>query len=300
MKSPSLVQVVGLAAQRATDDLLAEELRAEGADAEDVGDGVGVPAFGQHRDRDDAADGAAELARLADGVHDLAEQLLVGDVVAGAGSPVRSTISRRKRSISSAAMPRKLSSSASPASSCSLSISSVFGRGERVAGDSSKLRNSARRPFSSVVGAVFVLAVEAGDEVVDELRDGGVLADDDEAGRHLDARFLPELEGLLVVAVERFQRGLQARRKLERVELLALPAALLRHVLADVLPEVAEHRHLVAGDVLRDGDARQLDDAALDGVHEREVAHRPREERAFGVARAAEEERRRGEIDDAA
>ena len=80
-----LVQVVGLAAQRAADDLLAQELRAEGADAEDVGDGVGVPAFGEHRDRDDAADRAAELAGLADGVHDFAQQFLVGDVLACAG-----------------------------------------------------------------------------------------------------------------------------------------------------------------------------------------------------------------------
>ena len=52
---------------------------------------------------------------------------------AARASPVRSTISRRNRSISSAAIVRKLSSSASPDSSCSLSISSVFGRGERVA-----------------------------------------------------------------------------------------------------------------------------------------------------------------------
>ena len=85
VEQPFLVQVVGLAAQRAANDLLAQELRAEGADAEDMGDGVGVPALGEHRDRDDAADGAAELAGLADGVHDLAEQFLVGDVVAGAG-----------------------------------------------------------------------------------------------------------------------------------------------------------------------------------------------------------------------
>ena len=54
-----------------------------------------------------------------------------------------------------------------------------------------------------------------------------------------------------------------------------------------------------AGDVLRHRDARQLDDAALDGVHQREVAHRPREERALGVAGAAEEERRRRQVDDA-
>ena len=98
-------------------------------------------------------------------------------------SPVRSTISRRKRSISSAAMSRKLSSSASPASSCSLSISSVFGRGERVA----VLVEVAEQREPAVLQrrrAVLVLAVEAGDEVVDELRDRGVVADDDEAGRH--------------------------------------------------------------------------------------------------------------------
>ena len=78
------------------------------------------------------------------------------------------------------------------------------------------------------------------------------------------------------------------------------PAPLLGHVLADVLPEIAEHRHFVAGDVLRDGDARQLDDAALDGVHEREVAHRPREQRALGIAGAAKEKWRRGQVNDAA
>ncbi len=79
------VQIVGLAAECAADDLLAKQLRAEGPDAEHVGDGIGVPAFGEHRDRDDAADRAAKLAGLADGVHDLAQQLLIGDVLAGAG-----------------------------------------------------------------------------------------------------------------------------------------------------------------------------------------------------------------------
>ena len=62
----------------------------------------------------------------------------------------------------------------------------------------------------------------------------------------------------------------------------------------------AEHRHLIAGDVFRHRDARQFDDAALDGVHEREVAHRPREQRALGIAGAAQEEWRRGQVDDAA
>jgi hypothetical protein len=54
----------GLAAQRAADDLLAQQLGAEGAHAEHVGDGVGVPAFGEHRHRDHAADRVAQAPGL--------------------------------------------------------------------------------------------------------------------------------------------------------------------------------------------------------------------------------------------
>ena len=128
------VQVVGLAAQRAADDLLAQKLGAEGADAEDVGDGVGVPALGEHGDRDDAADRLRRAGPCLPTVFMTSRSSSWSVMFSPARrSPVRSTISRRKRSISSAAMPRKLSSSASPDSSCSLSISSVFGRGERIA-----------------------------------------------------------------------------------------------------------------------------------------------------------------------
>ena len=117
-------------------------------------------------------------------------------------------------------------------------------------------------------------------------------------GRHVDAGALPQLEGLLVVAVERVERGLQLRRAgLSGSSSPALPRPFFGIVLRDVLPQVAEHRHLVAGDVVGDRHARQLDDAALDGVHQREVAHRPGEQRAFGVARAAQEERRGGQVD---
>ena len=78
LETPVGVGGVAHAAQGAADDLLAEKLRAEGADAEDMGDGVGVPALGEHRDADDALDVFAELAGLADGVHDFAEQVFVG------------------------------------------------------------------------------------------------------------------------------------------------------------------------------------------------------------------------------
>ena len=71
------VQVVGLPAKRAADHLLTQELGAEGPDAEDVGDGVRVPALGQHGDGDDAADASSQAVLLADGVHDFAKELLI-------------------------------------------------------------------------------------------------------------------------------------------------------------------------------------------------------------------------------
>src|SRR5262249_3709217 len=73
----------------ASDDLLAQELRPKCADAEYVGDRVGVPAFGEHCDRDDAANLFAEPAALSDGVHDFAKEVFVRDVVGGA--PVTSS-----------------------------------------------------------------------------------------------------------------------------------------------------------------------------------------------------------------
>jgi len=68
-----LIEVVGLAAQRATDDLFAQQLGAEGAHAEHVGDGVGIPALGKHGHRHHAANRVAQATGLADGVHHLAQ-----------------------------------------------------------------------------------------------------------------------------------------------------------------------------------------------------------------------------------
>ena len=147
--------------------------------------------------------------------------------------------------------------------------------------------------------SVFILPEKAGDVVVDQLRGGGVVADDDEAWRHANPCLLPKLECLFVVAVKRFQRRLQLRRQAQRIERIALAPSLLRHLLADVFPEIPEHRHLGPWDVVGHRDARQFHDAAFDRIHEREIAHRPREERSFGIAGAAQEKRRRGQIDDA-
>ncbi len=46
-------------------------------------------------------------------------------------------------------------------------------------------------------------------------------------------------------------------------------------------------------------DARQFHDTALDGVHQREVAHRPWEQRALGITGAAQKKRRCGQVDHA-
>ena len=72
------VEVVGLPAKRPADDLLAEELSTKCAYSEHVGHGVGVPTLRQHRDGDDAAGFSAEPSGLADRVHGLAKQVLVG------------------------------------------------------------------------------------------------------------------------------------------------------------------------------------------------------------------------------
>jgi hypothetical protein len=293
------IQLVGLAAQGAADDLLAQELRTEGADAENMGHRVRVPAFREHRDRDDTADGAAQLARLADGIHYLAKQFLVGDalglpLVAGPLSDFAAeAVDFIRRHVAETGVERVACFELLAVDEqCIRSREWVAGRLVEVAeqGEAAVLQ---RR------GPVFILAVEAGDEVVHQLGDGRVLADDDEAGRHPDALLFPELEGFLVVAVERLQGRLEPGGKLERVEFSPFAASLLRHVFADILPQVAEDRHFIARYVLRDGDARELDDAAFDRVHEREVAHGPREQRALGVTGAAEKEGGRRQVHDA-
>ncbi len=145
-------------------------------------------------------------------------------------------------------------------------------------------------------GAVVVLAVEAGDEIVDQLGDGSVLAHDYKARRHTDSGLRPQPVRLLVVTVQGFQRRLQLDGQAEGVQVFRLAPAFTRHAGADVLPQVTESGRLAAGNVVGDGHAWQLYDAALDGVHQGEVAHSPGEQGALRVAGAAQEEGRGGEI----
>src|SRR5438093_10612394 len=190
-------------------------------------------------------------------------------------SPVRSMISRRKRSISSAAIPPEILVEPLTALELLAVDEQCLRAGERVA---MLVEVPEQRELAVLRRSrtVLVLALEAGDVVVDQLGGRGVVAGDDEARRHGDLRLLPQFERFLVMTVERLERRLKPRRKGEGIETSGFAASLLRHVLADVLPEISKHRHLAAGDVLRHGDARQLHDAALDGIHQRKVAHRPR------------------------
>ena len=67
-----------------------------------------------------------------------------------------------------------------------------------------------------------------------------------------------------------------------------------------MFPQVAEHRHVAglrARQVVGDRNARQFDNAAFNRIHQRKVAERPWEKRAFGIARATQKKRRGRQIE---
>ena len=148
-----------------------------------------------------------------------------------------------------------------------------------------------KAPLLQGLGAVLVLTVEAGDIVIDQLRGRGVVADHYEAGRRRYSCLGPGFVGLHVVPIESLKGGLKLYRQTERVESpLRFAPALLGHVTADGLPQNSVLGHVAAWDVVSHRHAGQFDDAALDGVHEREVAHRPGKQGALGIAGASQEE----------
>ena len=138
-------------------------------DAEDVGDGVRIPAFRQHRYGDDTADGAAELAVLAHGVRDLTQQLLIADVVPCTG------------------IPGALDDLAAEACNfigrhaAKLVIESVAGfqlltvdqqcvrTSERIPRGFVKIAEEGQATVFQCGGPVFVFSVKAGNEVIDQL-----------------------------------------------------------------------------------------------------------------------------------
>ena len=167
-----------------------------------MGDGVRVPAFREHGDRDHTADRAAELARLPDRVHHFAQKILVGQAaglhkVSGAVhllAPETLDFVRRGD-------PEGLVQAFSR-----LKLSAVDEQGagprQRVAVDV-EVPEQLEPPVLELRAAVLTLPVVAGDVVVEQLRGRGVVADHDEARGTLDVRLAPGLEHFLVVAVER-------------------------------------------------------------------------------------------------
>ena len=90
-----VIHIVALTTQRAANHLLAQQLRPEGANADDMRHRVRVPALRQHRDRDDATDLLSEPAGLADRVHDLAKEIVIRESHLQNSSGVRDFSSRR-------------------------------------------------------------------------------------------------------------------------------------------------------------------------------------------------------------
>ena len=287
------IDLVRLAAQRAANDLLAQQLGAKGAQPEHMGDVVGVPAFGKHGHRHHAADGLAQAARLAHGVHDFAQQLGVGKFVGGL------PVARALDDFPAELLDLGLGHGPEVGVQCvaRLQLRAVDQQGARACQALavfvvvSKQRQAAQR------GALGAGALEPGDVVVHQLGRRCVVAHHDEAGRHGQFGVGPSGERGLVMTVQSGERGLQLQGDGQGVQALGGVAPFFGHLFADVLPQVAKHRHLGSGNVVRHWHARQLDDAALDSVHQREVAHGPGEQSALDIARAAQEEGRGRQVD---
>ena len=276
------VQLVGLSPQRPADNLFAEQLGAKRAHAQHVGDGVGVPALGEHGHRHHAAHGVAEAPGFADCVHHFAQQILLADVFGlAAVAAALDDLAAKALDLVSGHGPKVFIQRIA-----GFELFAVDQQGSRAGEGVAVLVEVAQQRQAAVfqdARAIFALAMESRDEIVNEFRGRGVVAYHDKTRRHADAGALPQLEGFFVVSVERFERGLQFHRQAERVQGFGFAASFFRHARADMLPKVAEPGHVAAGDVVRHGHARQFDNAAFDGVHQREIAHRPGEQRALGI-----------------
>ena len=69
-------------------------------------------------------------------------------------------------------------------------------------------------------------------------------------------------------------------------------------MLTDARPDIPVSGQLAGHRIVRDGHTRHLDNAALDGVDQREVRDHPGEECTFGIARAAQEKGRGRQVVD--
>ena len=169
-------------------------------------DVVGVPPLGEHRHRDDAPDAGAELIFLADCVHDLAEQVLIGDAFGGAritrplddfSTETFDFVCRHRTELVVQRFTRF--------ELLGIDQQRVWAR-ERIAGHLVEVAKQRKLSVLDLRSAVLFFAFEARNIVVYQLRHCRVLADDDEARRHGDAALPPQIKRLRVMSVQRFER----------------------------------------------------------------------------------------------
>ena len=170
-------------------------------------DGVGVPAFGEHGHRHDTSNRLAQTAFLAHGVHNFPQQFLVGKALG------LLAVSGALDNLAPEAVDLVSCHVAEVVIKCLAGFQLLaidqqrIGPGELVA----MLVEIPKQRQASVFergGAIFVRPVETGDEIVDQLGCGRVVADHDEARRNPNAGGAPQLVGLFIVTVEGLQRGL--------------------------------------------------------------------------------------------
>ena len=192
-------------------------MRAEGANAQDVGDGVGIPALGEHGDGDNAADGLTQLAFLADGVHDLAQDVGVGDLAGLLHVAPFDHFAAEALDLVGGHFAEILVEGIAGFELLTVNEQGA-GPGKTIA---VVVVVAEQGETASVVGrrfAILARAGEAGDVVVNQFGGRGVVTDDDEDGGHAGLLLLPEGIGLFVVAVEGVQGGVERGREAERVE----------------------------------------------------------------------------------
>ena len=246
-----------------------------------MGDTVGVPALRQHGNRNDTADLFPKPVFLTDRVHDFAEEFSVGDfaIIAGAGTlnpfalelldfearPCRGRLYRSRRRI----LTDYCRSGAYWAGESGSRVRRNCGAvsGGRYA------RRPVRRPHWAAASRISIRRQASDVEVLLQttMKTGGVSMP---ARSHFSKVFF-------VVLVERVKSGFELVGNSERI---ACQFPLYRHFLADVFPKIAKNRDVGAGNVIGDGNTRQLNDPAFDGVDERKVADGPGKERTLRPA----------------
>ena len=110
------------------------------------------------------------------------------------------------------------------------------------------------------------------------------------------------------MTIKRIQRRQQLRRQIARIQIPTHPPPGPGHNIPYVPPQIAESRIVKrrtagsrtadapAGRIVRNRHPGDFDDARLNGIHQRKIAHRPRKQRPLGIPRTPQEKRRRRKV----